>query len=577
MSKKNKQRGNTEIVQPVDESAFVEEDVLAEEIAEEVVEEPAVTVEEQDTTEAVEEVVEQPDAVVEEPIEEVVEQPDAVVEEAVTPTVSEPAVEEVEEPVKVIIVGGLPGAQFDVINDILANGGITIKSKHFNPLSNKERAEVIEYCLKNDIAEYLTEDVRRSLLVRYNLDEDVTNLDLCNKILRDKDIPAFGTILVNSRKRRKDLIDKGQYNKFSYDELAAMLLNKVNIGAELYIDEDKLFKTAVGKELFMAVRNAIYARRPRLKDVFDWHEPSLIRYLESGNEPKRVNGSLIMSQLRDNTRVMDWSINDINLWIEGHIELPEGVTEDEAMSRATTVHSLPYSMSKDSVRRYLRTGVKPKPNSMGVYKENRFRDASDPRTWSIAELISFLQGWLSGSKSLNEADIYMAIRERFEISADLSDDYIKQHLITLNDVEVPMSNILLKDALDNFVTTISRNKTLTPADAATAHARLYGALQRVLTADESEFFALWGEVLRTAQEHRNTTFNEYNVYTYVEHTNISKDALSVYNFLINAIINTCDPLTRQENKKCVNLEGITQNLTVGRERATNNLVNFYKL
>lgn len=419
-------------------------------------------------------------------------------------------------------------------------------------------------------------DILRQTRGELKDNDDITVEDTLNAIIDGTPVPMFRSALVHSRARYKEAVDLDQIQDLTLDELSGIYLGVILPELELYLDDDRMFKTTLGANIIELIKTKIKAKRPALKDIFDWVDEDLYVYVEDGTEPRRYNGVLVRSLRRMKAHPRNWTVSDINLWIEDQIPTPQSTTDEFLLARAIQLHGLHYSYTKNSVKRYIRTGFKLKPNSMGVYAADRFRDASDARTWSIAELVSYLQGHIRLPEE-RTAEVYNALRERFEIDAGHSDAYVKDTLISLNNVEVSMSTKHVQDTIAEFVKTINQADALGHEETGRVHSQMVKMLQNVLVLPTQEFFPAWGEILRVALEHRAGAFSEYKAFTFVEHTNVSAAVLQMYNLTLTAIINTCDPVTRQANTRCVNVDGMTTGMLIGRAQAQENLTNFYKL
>lgn len=586
-------RGQTPHIQTTDESPLVEETSTVEEPVD-VVEQP-----EDDVSVMVDEPVELTDGEEEEILTPDVEDetPTELVEEPVAPEETteldeedeeptelvedEEAIADLEEPVATESVNTEEELPFELtkVKDILKEAGVLSVSL----LANIPKLYLAQWARDNlklfkDCKWNL--QVINGVLKSYQSDlkniEDITIEDTLNAILDSKPVPKFRSALINSHTRYENIIASNKLQDLTLDEISGMLLGVIRPDIKIYLDEDKLFKSSIGKNIVELVKTKIKATRPALRDVLDWTDADLRVYVAEGVEPKRHKGVLINSVKRNNMLPQNWTVSDINLWLEDMIDTPVDFPEEYLLARAIRLHKLHYSYGRNSVKRYVRTGLKLKPNSMGVYSDDRFRAASDPRTWSIPELISFLQGYFKMPEDKVPA-VYQAIRERFAIDEGHSEEFIKDKLISLNTVEVPMPTRIMKDTLEEFVKTIESADAHGPEVVGRVHAQLQKVIQNTLALPTAEFYTAWGEILRVALANRDSAFSEYRAFTFVEHANVSAANANMYNLALTAIINTCDPITRPNNTRCVNVEGITGGMIIGRAQAEENLTNFYKL
>lgn len=116
----------------------------------------------------------------------------------------------------------------------------------------------------------------------------------------------------------------------------------------------------------------------------------------------------------------------------------------------------------------------------------------------------------------------------------------------------------LQARLQEYVREMKPGLPIENAKGAIQQKQLWGTIKFVLGQTGSEFVAMYAELLRVVAENRKGVFNERYVYRFMDQLAISSPERKNFERMLNLLMSTCDPKTRQFSLKQVDMRATLQ-------------------
>lgn len=118
----------------------------------------------------------------------------------------------------------------------------------------------------------------------------------------------------------------------------------------------------------------------------------------------------------------------------------------------------------------------------------------------------------------------------------------------------------LQDRLALYVKEMQPNRPTNPEEGAQHQAALWTIIKFVLNRKGSQFVALYAQLLATVLEHRRGCFNERYVYRFHDNLRMSNADRRNFARVLNLLLTTCDPKTRQLSLRQIDLTASLRDL-----------------
>lgn len=120
--------------------------------------------------------------------------------------------------------------------------------------------------------------------------------------------------------------------------------------------------------------------------------------------------------------------------------------------------------------------------------------------------------------------------------------------------------------LEEYVKVMAPGRPTSTVEGAAAQRTLWHALKLMLTRDGNEFVHHYSETLRVIHENRNGCFHARYVFRFLDSVNLTPSDRNNFERLLNLMIRTCDPATRQLAMRQVDLRTSLSGLSDERQR-----------
>jgi hypothetical protein len=174
-----------------------------------------------------------------------------------------------------------------------------------------------------------------------------------------------------------------------------------------------------------------------------------------------------------------------------------------------------------------------------------------------------------------DEDLRLEVCKRFSYPDRLDLATVKKHIATLIEEERPMSNVIIKQNLDEYLKGMGPGKRVSEADAAGYQTLMYNTLVRVLAMRGREFTDSWGEVLDFFNINLKSMFDAGRAFRGIGQLNLSSRDRKNFEQLMNLLIKTASPATRYQQAKNTSFETVLRDMPS--EEIRQQLLAFYNL
>lgn len=124
-----------------------------------------------------------------------------------------------------------------------------------------------------------------------------------------------------------------------------------------------------------------------------------------------------------------------------------------------------------------------------------------------------------------------------------------------------VSRSIFDDQLQRYLKGMRPGSPIGARDGAKLQQVLYRTIQLTLNQEGSDFAGFYGDLLKTVKEHRDGAFHERYAFRFMDHVQLTPVERRNFERLLHLMITTCDPTTRKQALKQVDMTAAISGLS----------------
>jgi hypothetical protein len=281
------------------------------------------------------------------------------------------------------------------------------------------------------------------------------------------------------------------------------------------------------------------------KDIYDWLKDDVLPVPTSG-------GFYLRDPARLNKSPHEWTEDELVDFLKGELPASKNAQHEDLEDMVRVKWRLVQPWSDAEVKEFVLLNHTPLLTENGYWKNDNVREQKPSKYWTTNELKAFAAGEIDGTANASEEELWVEIRNRFDVSQDFTVERLQQILAEYKEEELPMSLQFVRHNLDRYNGTMGKGVQVNEAGAAAAQGLFYSTVQRVLRLSGQEFVDGLTMILDFVHQHRTTMFDESHSYRGVAEMQSSDRDRRNHEQLLNLIIKTSNPETRYKEAKNTN-------------------------
>lgn len=328
------------------------------------------------------------------------------------------------------------------------------------------------------------------------------------------------------------------------------------------------------KQLQLAART--YVTTHQDSNGAEWSDREIHAWLKTGETPKKTTGGFYPnSPVRALRNAGEWKREELTDYLRKEIPATKNATYEDLHYAICAKWECPITWTEADVIAFVLKNIQPKMTSNGLYVNDQARQYKPAVYWKQSELKAWGLGELPASDVARDEDLRLEVCKRFSYPDRLDLATVKKHIATLKEEERPMSNVIIKQNLDEYLKGMGPGKRVSEADAAGYQTLMYNTLVRVLAMRGREFTDSWGEVLDFFNINLKSMFDAGRAFRGIGQLNLSSRDRKNFEQLMNLLIKTASPATRYQQAKNTSFETVLRDMPS--EEIRQQLLAFYNL